>query len=104
MCCSNCAATCLRSALLSEPASRIRIPAASRAGESSSWKSLPWREVSDSTRLRIARSCSVGGAPSHRRRAHGGLDLLLEAGDPDLEELVQALAEDGQEVDAVEQR
>jgi len=44
------------------------------------------------------------GRAVDRGRPDSGLDLLLEAGDPDLEELVQALAEDGQEVDAVEQR
>ncbi len=38
------------------------------------------------------------------RGSDGGVDLLLEARYADLEELVEALAEDGEEVDAVEQR
>ena len=43
-----------------------------------------------------------------RRRAtcarDAGRDLLLQAGDPDLEELVEVLAEDGEELGPLEQR
>ena len=45
------------------------------------------------------------GAHAVGRRARpAGLDLLLQAGDADLEELVEVAGEDGQEADALEQR
>ena len=42
--------------------------------------------------------------PSGRAGADAGRDLVLQAGDPHLEELVEVLAEDGQELGPLEQR
>ena len=46
----------------------------------------------------------AGGAPVRRGGAEPGGHLLLEAGHADLEELVEVLAEDGQELGPLEQR
>ena len=64
-----------------------RAPAAGRPSTSASA-----RPLSATTRSRIASSCSSGAMPSGVGRADPGLDLLLEAGDADLEELVEVLA------------
>ncbi len=46
----------------------------------------------------------VGGPAVGRAGDLAGLDLLAQAGDPDLEELVEVAGEDGQELDPLEQR
>ena len=47
----------------------------------------------------------LAGGPAVRRRATvAGLDLLAQAGDADLEELVEVAGEDRQELDPLEQR
>ena len=52
----------------------------------------------------IASSCSLGVRPSGEMRAEPGDQLVLQAGDADLEELVEVLAEDGAELGPLEQR
>ena len=51
-----------------------------------------------------SRSCSAGRAAVGRGGAEPGGHLVLQAGHPDLEELVEVLAEDGQELGPLEQR
>ena len=46
----------------------------------------------------------TGGHAVGRGLGKGCVHLLLEAGDPDLEKLVHALAEDGEEAHAFQQR
>ena len=59
-------------------------------------------EVEDA--LAGGRQLLVGGAPVGRAGDLAGLDLLAQAGDADLEELVEVAGEDGQELDPLEQR
>ena len=51
----------------------------------------------------MAASCSPGLMPVGRAGAEAGRHLVLETGHPDLEELVEALGEDGQELHPLEQ-
>ena len=60
--------------------------------------------ASAALRARIAASCSRGGHAVGGRGGHAGGDLVLQPRNPDHEELVQVGAEDGQELDAFEQR
>ncbi len=63
---------------------------------------LPLDETGDQTG---DRSQLLGRAePVGRPGAQSGRDLVLETGNPHLEELVQALGEDGQELDPLEER
>ena len=55
-------------------------------------------------RSRIWSSCSAGVRPSARGLDDAGGDLVLQAGHPHLEELVEVLAEDGEELRPLEQR
>ena len=50
------------------------------------------------------RELLLGGAPIGRAGDLAGLDLLAQAGDADLEELVEVVGEDGQELHPLEQR
>src|SRR5947209_1519824 len=54
------------------------------------------------TLMRANRDC-LGRCGSRTRTARGSENLFLEAGYPDLEEVVEVLAEDGEEPDALEQ-
>jgi len=56
------------------------------------------RPMMDSTQL------LSGGHAVGRGLREGGVRLLLEAGDPDLKELVDTFAEDGHEADAFQKR
>ena len=64
----------------------------------------PGGSHSSSTRARIARSCSTWSRPSGDGGAQARRELLLEPGDPHLEELVEVLAEDREELGPLEQR
>ena len=50
------------------------------------------------------RKLLLGGAPIGRTGDLAGLDLLAQAGDADLEELIEVAGEDGQELHPLEQR
>ena len=62
--------------------------------------------TSSRTRWSIAASCCGGVHPVGGivLRLDPGVQLLLQSGDPDLEELVEVAAEDGEELEALEQR
>ena len=59
--------------------------------------------TSSRTRSRAAASCSAGVRPSGARGDGARLDLLAQAGDADLEELVEVAREDRQELRPLEQ-
>ena len=61
------------------------------------------RERAPQWRL-IARELLFGGQTVFRARVHLGLDLLLDRGDPDHEELVEIGPEDRDELEPLEQR
>ena len=67
-------------------------------------KIAEWSATSSRTRSRDGRQLLVGGPAVGRAGDLAGLDLLAQAGDPDLEELVEVAREDGQELDPLEQR
>ena len=66
-------------------------------------RSREWSATSVEDRSRAAASCSAGVRPSGARVTAAGLDLLAQAGDADLEELVEVAREDRQELDPLEQ-
>ena len=81
------------------------MPASARRGRRPRrGRCAPGAASSSSTRSRIPRSCSAGVRPSGAARAEPGRHLVLQAGHPDLEELVEVLAEDGEELGPLEQR
>ena len=67
-------------------------------------RSGPRGSTAPATRARIASSCSRGLSPSGEVVGEARRRLLLEPGDANLEELVEEAAEEGEEVDALEQR
>ena len=71
----------------------------------SSRNTRSWRSTSSRTRSRIAAQLLARASARRARCApSAGGELVLEPGDADLEELVEVLAEDGQELGPLEQR
>ena len=93
-----------RSSSDSSSQSAKRIPVSSSAGVTSLANTAAERATSCSTRSRMARSWSTRSRPSGVVVRRPGRELLHEAGHPDLEELVEVLAEDGEELGPLEQR
>ena len=81
------------------------MPASARAGhELVEEQPAPGGPGACSTRSRISPSCWPAVRPSGVGVVMPAGDLVLQPGDPDLEELVEVLAEDGQELGPLEQR
>ncbi len=74
--------------------STIANPCAASAGRTCSAKMALCRATSSVVRSAIAANCSAGPIPSGERSPQSGRDLVLEPGDPHLEELVEPLGED----------
>ena len=82
-----------RSSSSSDAQSDSLTPASASAGTICSKKIELWRSTSSSTRTLMAASVSAGLSPSDDLVLRPGVDLVLQAGDPDLEELVERLGE-----------
>ena len=82
-----------------DPDARVREALAQRAGPH---VMLAHHEVADA--LGDPVELFDGGQPVGRRRLQTGRDLFLEPGDPDLEELIEVVAEDREELHALEER
>ena len=79
------------------------IPFSARPGTISSSKMASTSTERSSSRERISVELGGGAAAVGGGLAEAGGHLVLQAGDPDLEELVEVLAEDGQELGPLEQ-
>ena len=78
-----------------------------RPGRASTWSRKMRSAWSASSSTRVAdreRAAAAGVRPSGLSCADAGRDLVLEPGHADLEELVEVLAEDGEELGPLEQR
>ena len=67
-------------------------------------RSRPPGPTGPARRALTSSSCSLGRTTIGAQGAHAGGDLVLESRHPDLEELIEVLAEDRQELDPFEQR
>ena len=102
----NTSCRCLRSASVRSLRPRMTMPSRSRAGStSSSRQAILRRRPSGATTWPMRSSCSRGGMRSAPEpNGDAGLHLLLQAADADHEELVEVGAEDGQELEPLQQR
>ena len=101
---SNVCRRCTRSSPPRSSQSTTLIPAASSRGRTLFAQIWCWRFMSSRTRPLIASSCSRAVMPSGEVVDEADGQLLLQTGHADLEELVEVVAEDGEEPHPLEER
>ena len=101
---SNSRVSCARASSSRSVQSQNSTPASCNAGATSLVNTAAWSVTSSSTRARIALELLDLVDALLRRRADAGLELLLQARDAHLEELVEVGAEDREELRPLEQR
>ena len=82
----------------------MTIPSAASAGRSSWSHAASCRRTSSRIRTRSSASTSPGARPSIDRTVSARVELVLETGDANHEELVQVAGDDREEAHALEQR
>ena len=101
---SNSRVSSARSSSSSSSQSANSTPASSSAGATSFVNTRAWRATSSSTRIADRAELLDLVEAVGRVAAHAGRELLLQARDADLEELVEVRAEDREELRPLEQR